>query len=142
MPEPKSCGFLLFRRQPELQFLLMRHVDRWDLPKGHVDPGETDLECALRELNEETGISADDIRHDSVFCYQNQYEVNKDRYGNKTVRKTLLIFLAELVRDVPITVTEHERYQWFPWSPPHTIQTRTIDGLLAELEQHWQEGPI
>ena len=29
---------------------------RWDLPKGHVDEGETDAECAVREVGEETGV--------------------------------------------------------------------------------------
>ncbi len=55
---PKSCGFLIYRNNPARSFLLMRHTDRWDLPKGHVDPNETNLECALRELKEETGIDA------------------------------------------------------------------------------------
>lgn len=30
--------------------------DDWSLPKGKVDPGETDEECALREVREETGL--------------------------------------------------------------------------------------
>jgi len=30
--------------------------DDWSLPKGKVDPGETDEECALREVEEETGL--------------------------------------------------------------------------------------
>ena len=29
---------------------------RWDLPKGHVDSGESDEECAVREIAEETGV--------------------------------------------------------------------------------------
>ncbi len=58
MSDVKSCGIIVFKRDP-LEFLLMRHPTRWDLPKGHVDPGETDLECALRELEEETGIGVD-----------------------------------------------------------------------------------
>ena len=29
---------------------------RWDLPKGHVDEGESDAECAVREVAEETGV--------------------------------------------------------------------------------------
>ncbi|MEL7266668.1 MAG: NUDIX domain-containing protein, partial [Planctomycetota bacterium] len=38
-------------------FLLMRHAKRWDLPKGHSDPGETLIQTALRETQEETGIA-------------------------------------------------------------------------------------
>ena len=29
---------------------------RWDLPKGHWEPGETIEECAVREVGEETGV--------------------------------------------------------------------------------------
>jgi 8-oxo-dGTP pyrophosphatase MutT (NUDIX family) len=55
--QPLSCGFLILRGQPVDSFLLMKHPRRWDLPKGHLDEGETELQCALRELQEETGIS-------------------------------------------------------------------------------------
>src|SRR5262245_41004560 len=30
--------------------------DDWAFPKGKADPGETDGECALREVEEETGL--------------------------------------------------------------------------------------
>jgi len=30
--------------------------DSWSLPKGHVDPGETTLQAAVREIEEESGI--------------------------------------------------------------------------------------
>lgn len=36
--------------------LLIRRNDRWDLPKGKVEVGETLLQAALREVEEETGI--------------------------------------------------------------------------------------
>ena len=38
--------------------LLIRRNDRWDLPKGKVEPGETLLQAALREVEEETGINS------------------------------------------------------------------------------------
>ena len=37
--------------------LLIRRNDRWDLPKGKVEAGETLRQAALREVEEETGIN-------------------------------------------------------------------------------------
>ena len=36
--------------------LMIYRNNRWDLPKGHVDCGESDEECAVREIAEETGV--------------------------------------------------------------------------------------
>lgn len=42
--------------------ILLGHVTgnrHWDIPKGKVDPGETDLQGAVRELYEETSMVVD-----------------------------------------------------------------------------------
>lgn len=141
MEQTRSCGFLIWRECQEdalaaqRQFLLMRHPNRWDLPKGHVDAGETDLECALRELDEETGITADDLRIDPDFQFQIEYEVQYR--GQGPAWKTAVYFLAELRVVREIRPTEHPEFAWFPWSPPHQIQTETIDPLLAAVAAHW-----
>ena len=41
---------------PDNTMLLIQRNGRWDLPKGKVEPGETLLQAALREVEEETGI--------------------------------------------------------------------------------------
>ena len=53
--------------------LMIYRNNRWDLPKGHLETGETLAQCALREVKEETGI---DARHDrseelcaTLHCY-------------------------------------------------------------------------
>ncbi|HUG69698.1 MAG TPA: NUDIX domain-containing protein [Pirellulaceae bacterium] len=135
MPEVRSCGVVVFKREP-LSFLLMRHPTRWDLPKGHVDPGEHDLECALRELEEETGIAAEDIELDDGFCFEHHYAVQDRRYPNQICDKTLLIYLGWLKRDIDIIATEHPGFEWFRWNPPHAIQPATIDPLLAAVAEH------
>ena len=140
MSQVKSCGFLIVRGQPVSDFLLMRHADRWDLPKGHVDPGETELQCALRELEEETSITINDIEIDNDFRFTTQYPVVSKKKG-LVRQKTLVIFLAYLVRSVNIKVTEHPDYQWFDWIPSQQIQTATIDPLLVELQAHLASGP-
>lgn len=113
----------------------MLHPDRYDLPKGHVDKGETNLECAYRELLEETGICKDDIRIDETFKFKLQYPVQYPEWDAPREKK-LIIYLGYLKENVEIAVTEHEGYEWRKWAPPHSIQAETIDPLLNELEQH------
>lgn len=40
----------------KLKFLLLRAYRNWDFPKGMVEPGETPIDAALREVLEETSI--------------------------------------------------------------------------------------
>ncbi len=136
MEEIKSCGVIVFRSTPIESFLLMEHPTRLDLPKGHVDPGETELECALRELQEETGISPSDIEIDPNFRFELKYPVRYRRLGDRLVEKTLVIFLGWLRRPVEVRTSEHQGYRWTPWNPPHKIQEQTIDPLLAAIEEY------
>ncbi len=134
-----SCGVLVVEGNPVKQFLLMEHADRLDLPKGHVDPGETELECALRELVEETGITADDIELDPNFRFTHEYSVWPRKFDGEECLKTLVVFLGRLQKDVDIVPTEHQGYRWVDWQPPHEIQKQTIDPLLASLDEFLAE---
>jgi 8-oxo-dGTP pyrophosphatase MutT (NUDIX family) len=41
--------------------LMIHRNGRWDLPKGHVEEGESDEACAVREIAEETGVEGAEI---------------------------------------------------------------------------------
>jgi len=57
----RAAGGALWRKEPDGRFsVLLVHrprYDDWSWPKGKVDPGETLEQTALREVEEETGIS-------------------------------------------------------------------------------------
>ena len=62
--EEVSAGGIVFRREGALTlFLLIRDSYRnWGFPKGHLEEGELPATAALREVGEETGLEALELR--------------------------------------------------------------------------------
>jgi 8-oxo-dGTP diphosphatase len=55
----RAAGGVVWRKPgPEVEVLLVHRprYDDWSLPKGKAQPDESDEECALREVEEETGL--------------------------------------------------------------------------------------
>ena len=53
-PLVKAAGGIVTNE--ENQILFIRRKQKWDLPKGHVEEGESNAEAALREVQEECGL--------------------------------------------------------------------------------------
>ena len=54
-----TAGGVIYRinRYGGLEILLVAdHFDRWTIPKGHIEEGETAQETAIREIGEEAGV--------------------------------------------------------------------------------------
>jgi 8-oxo-dGTP pyrophosphatase MutT (NUDIX family) len=57
----RAAGGVITREDPNGTEVVLVHrprYDDWSFPKGKLDPGETELEAALREVEEETGLTA------------------------------------------------------------------------------------
>lgn len=56
-----TAGGIVFRRNKQtkdVEILLIQDAkDRWTIPKGHIEEGETAQETAEREIREEAGLS-------------------------------------------------------------------------------------
>lgn len=59
MQTEKSCGGLVFTRTEEgIRYVLIRQTNGdWGFPKGHTEPGETEIQTAAREIFEEVGVN-------------------------------------------------------------------------------------
>ncbi|KMQ91265.1 bis-5-nucleosyl-tetraphosphatase [Lasius niger] len=79
----------------------------WTPPKGHVDPGESDMETALRETQEEAGFVSSDLRIFENAKHEMTYQVNG-------VPKIVIYWLAELINsDKSVKLSnEHQAFEW------------------------------
>eukprot|EP00005_Dracoamoeba_jomungandri_P012789 CAMPEP_0174270162 /NCGR_PEP_ID=MMETSP0439-20130205/43503_1 /TAXON_ID=0 /ORGANISM="Stereomyxa ramosa, Strain Chinc5" /LENGTH=157 /DNA_ID=CAMNT_0015359329 /DNA_START=48 /DNA_END=521 /DNA_ORIENTATION=+ len=129
----KSCGFLIFSKneQGTPVFLLMKHRNRYDLPKGHQEAGETDMMTAFRELEEETGIKKEEVKVQDGFEYKTVYYPTYKRFGGKKVEKTFVIYVGYISQQKEIQLTEHIGCEWFSW-PAGRIQ-RSVDPILSSF---------
>ncbi len=67
-----GCSGVIFD-QDRRKILLTRRADndRWCLPGGHVEPGETVAEACIREIQEETGLQCRIVRLIGVYSSPN-----------------------------------------------------------------------
>ena len=80
----------------------------WSLPKGHVEPGETREQAAVREVEEETGISGVIVAELGTIDF---WFVAEGRRVHKTVHHFLLRATGGELSDEDVEVTE---VAWVP----------------------------
>ncbi len=60
--EPTAGGIVFRHGEKGVEILLIQDAkDRWTIPKGHIEEGETAQQTARREIGEEAGLSQVDI---------------------------------------------------------------------------------
>ena len=71
--------FAVIIAKTEGKWVFCRHRERdtYEVPGGHREPGETVLEAARRELQEETGAVEFDIKPICVYSVTGKTKVNK-----------------------------------------------------------------
>lgn len=71
----KAAGGLIRNEAGKLLFIFRR--GKWDLPKGKLDAGETLEQCAIREVREETGLSAVELKKPLLITWHTYDESGK-----------------------------------------------------------------
>ena len=81
----RAAGAVLWRSSadsagPQVAVIHRPRYDDWSLPKGKVDPGETEPVTAVREVHEETGYCAHLGRRLAAVSYPIELGIKKVRY--------------------------------------------------------------
>ena len=104
-----SAGGLVVRGSEVL--LIEPRAGRWQLPKGHVEPGEAPEQTAVREVREETGVQARVLAPLPSIDYT--YEVDRRIRVTKRVDYYLMAYVGGSEHDSD--PREVIAARWFGW---------------------------
>lgn len=108
-----TAGGVVFRRNAKtnnLEILLIQDAkDRWTIPKGHIEEGETAKETAAREITEETGL-----KHLKILNWLGKINFQYRRQQS-LVLMTTEIFLTQATKDTDALIPEDwmNGIKWF-----------------------------
>ena len=107
-------------------------MDAWQMPQGGIDPGETPVQAALRELTEETGIAATQVEVLRESSHWHKYELPKSliaklwsgQYRGQQQRWFALRYLGP---DSAINIaTEVPEFRTWAWMAHEQLITKIV----------------
>lgn len=124
-----SAGAVLVRRSPDgWRYLVLRVYRTWDFPKGGVEAGESPLQAAVREVEEETALT--DLR----FRWGEGHRETVPYSGGKVAR----YYLAESpTQPVSLPVNqelgrpEHHEFRWLTPAEATRLLPERLRPVLA-----------
>lgn len=126
----RSCGTVVFREidgKTEFLLLFQNGAGTWSFPKGHMEPGETEVETARRETLEEIGI---DVNILSTYRREVHYPVSRK------ARKTVALYLAE-AKGEPEIIRPNEivGYRWADLATAKALLHVDYSRILDEFNE-------
>jgi 8-oxo-dGTP pyrophosphatase MutT (NUDIX family) len=124
----RSAGAVVVRRlEGGWRLLVLRAFRNWDFPKGRIEPGETPLQAALREVREESGLET------LVFRWGEDYAETAPYARGKVAR----YYLAEapsgrvaLRFDPELGRPEHHEWRWVTPEEARGLLPPRLKGVL------------
>ena len=97
-----SVGAFIYKiENNEILFLLVysKRNNEWGFPKGHIEPNETEIETAKREIKEETGITNLTFVKDFRCCDTYKIKGTLSSTKNRIIDKNVIYYLASTKED-------------------------------------------
>ncbi len=129
MIHEKSCGAVVFHKNTEVRYLLLRYeAGHWDFVKGNVEINESEIDTVLRELKEETGIIAkqtlDGFRERIQYFYRRQGE---------TIQKEVVFYILQANTEEVELSFEHVGFAWLDYQ--HALEKLTFKNAKNVLQK-------
>lgn len=124
----KSCGVIVYRLRggvKEYLLLLQRRSHTWSFPKGHMEAGESEEQTALRELREETGLTAGLL---PGFRAVTDYSIAG------IYKKTVVLFMAKSDGTPSADPREISEYRWVTAEAAKELMYPQYSGIINAAE--------
>lgn len=128
-----SAGAIVYRKEKgEVRFLLLRrHNGDYDLPKGHIEKGETAEIAARREIREESGLSPDFL---PFYKTTTKYFFHEK---GKQILKSLKLFIAKTDEYYVKVSYEHISYEWASFDQAvRMLKHKNYARILADVREY------
>lgn len=138
--EPTSGGiiFRFTKDRKDIEILLIQDSkERWTIPKGHIEPGETAKMTARREIEEETGL-----KNVSVLAWLGKIHF-KYRRMDKLVLMTTQIYLVQALdsKEMPIPEKWMKGIKWFSFTDAlDAIEYEDIEKIMLLAKKKIRAG--
>ncbi|MET3435699.1 RNA pyrophosphohydrolase [Sphingomonas sp. 1185] len=155
LPYRPCAGVILMNRDGRV-FVGQRidsTLEAWQLPQGGIDPGEDADAAGLRELFEETGVTADKVELIARAPRELTYDLPEDMIGkvwkDKWRGQRQIWFLYRFLgEDGDIRIdTEHPEFRAWRWAEPETLPAMIVpfkkalyEELLVVFAAHFTAG--
>lgn len=136
-----TAGGIVFRTNPkqnDIEILLIQDSKgRWTIPKGHIEPGETAKQTAIREIGEESGLF-----HIQVITWLGKIHFQYRRI-DKLVLMTTQIYLVRAMDDAETPTKEQwmKGIKWFKFNDAiEAIEYEDIEKLMLLARNKIRQG--
>lgn len=127
----KASGGLVKNSKDE--FLMIYRRGYWDLPKGKIDPGEKKKQAALREVEEETGVTNLIIQR--KICTTNH--TYKLKSGNRAIKRTYWYEMtAPHQKLIPQTEEDIEKAKWMTLAKVRDIMPQAYGSIKSVFDKN------
>ena len=134
-----AAGGLVQNENGEILLMFRRGV--WDMPKGKLDDGESIEQCAVREVEEETGLQR--IELGKFIC--NTYHEYFDKWTKKELTKETHWYAMRVYGNQTLSPQKEEDIEEIVWVKPedavyymnnmHKNIIQVIEKFLATINE-------
>lgn len=140
MIKETSAGVIVFRTtRDKVEYLVLKgRTGDWEFPKGGIEADEEYQQTALRELEEEAGITEIKLFPDFKQEYKYHFYSN-----NEKIHKTVHLFIGHSFQATADLSKEHSDYQWRTYDQAYgTLTHDAVKDILEDADEYIQRNVV